>query len=332
MSRPSRLLTEEVVEKATAGLKQLGKTGALSIKLMAIISSKKNGITASCAAFGITKATLISWIKRLDSSLEQLTVQKGRGRKALLQESQEDQVHRWILEDPHMTIDKLRLKLLENFGIKMARTTAHRLMKRLQFSYITPRPRHYKQDPNILEDAKKNLAKIIKENPEKRVFFMDEARFGTHSKLGHGWFKTGKRSRIAVKLGFKNFYVYTAVEPATGETFTLLLPKVNADMMSLFLKQLAKFCGTADIMVIMDGAGWHRSKTLEIPPSIQPLFLPAYCPEMNPVERLWLQVKRATIRNRIYDSLADLEAVVGTFMASLSLSTVSKVCAVDWFN
>lgn len=179
---------------------------------------------------------------------------------------------------------------------------------------------------------KKNLAKIIKENPEKRVFFMDEARFGTHSKLGHGWFKTGKRSRIAVKLGFKNFYVYTAVEPATGETFTLLLPKVNADMMSLFLKQLAKFCGTADIMVIMDGAGWHRSKTLEIPPSIQPLFLPAYCPEMNPVERLWLQVKRATIRNRIYDSLADLEAVVGTFMASLSLSTVSKVCAVDWFN
>jgi hypothetical protein len=48
---------------------------------------------------------------------------------------------------------------------------------------------------------------------------MDEARFGTHSKLGHGWFCTGMRSRIDVKLGFKNFYIYGSVEPKTREVF-----------------------------------------------------------------------------------------------------------------
>ena len=50
----------------------------------------------------------------------------------------------------------------------------------------------------------------------KRIFFFDESRFGTHSKIGHGWYKTGSRTRVDVKLGFQNFYVYSAVEPSKG--------------------------------------------------------------------------------------------------------------------
>ncbi|OYZ35991.1 MAG: hypothetical protein B7Y25_08620 [Alphaproteobacteria bacterium 16-39-46] len=69
---------------------------------------------------------------------------------------------------------------------------------------------------------------------------MDEARFRTHSKLGHGWFPKGVRRRINVKLGFKNFYVYGAIEPASGEAFTLLLPSVNTEAMSVFLKEFAR--------------------------------------------------------------------------------------------
>jgi hypothetical protein len=34
---------------------------------------------------------------------------------------------------------------------------------------------------------------------------MDESRFGTHSKIGHGWFKTGIRTPVKIKLGYKTF-------------------------------------------------------------------------------------------------------------------------------
>lgn len=161
---------------------------------------------------------------------------------------------------------------------------------------------------------------------------MDEARFGTHSKMGHGWFATGKRSRIAFKLGFKYFYVYSAVEPATGEVFNLLLPKVNAEIMSLFLEELSKTYASDQLFVVMDGAGWHKSKSLKVPENIEILFLPPYCPELNPVERLWLQVRRETVRNKIYASLADLESAVCTFLTSLSKVTITQVCTVNWFN
>jgi hypothetical protein len=32
------------------------------------------------------------------------------------------------------------------------------------------------------------------------VLFFDEARFGTHTKIGYGWFKKGKRTPVKVKI------------------------------------------------------------------------------------------------------------------------------------
>jgi hypothetical protein len=72
------------------------------------------------------------------------------------------------------------------------------------------------------------------------LFFFDESRFGTHSKLGHGWFAKGKRTGVAVKLGFANFYLYSAVEPETGEVFTLEIPHVNTNCMNVFLHEMSK--------------------------------------------------------------------------------------------
>ena len=72
------------------------------------------------------------------------------------------------------------------------------------------------------------------------MFFFDEARFGTHSKIGHGWFKTGARTAVKVKIGYKNFYLYGAVNPISGEHFELILPKANTECMNIFFKEIAK--------------------------------------------------------------------------------------------
>jgi len=82
---------------------------------------------------------------------------------------------------------------------------------------------------------------------------MDEARFGTHSKIRHGWFPTGSRSAVKVKLGFKNFYVYGAVKPTSGEMFSLTLPKVNTELMNLFLQEMSECYKGEKIVIVMDG-------------------------------------------------------------------------------
>jgi transposase len=56
--------------------------------------------------------------------------------------------------------------------------------------------------------------------------------------------------------------------------------------MNAFLKILSENHQNQKIAIIMDGAGWHKSKSLEIPKNITIFFLPPYSPELNPVERL----------------------------------------------
>lgn len=169
---------------------------------------------------------------------------------------------------------------------------------------------------------KKNL--VIEE--EKLLFFFDESRFGTHSKAGHGWFKRGERTSVKVKLGFQNFYIYSAVNPTSGESFSLKLPNVDTRCMNVFLAEMSKEIGDNEAIVVMDGAGWHKSKDLIIPKNIIIKILPPYCPELNPVERLWLHIKQNTIKNRIYKNLSSLEDAICDFIKNLGAKEIKQIC------
>ncbi len=76
-----------------------------------------------------------------------------------------------------------------------------------------------------MKSLKKNLAQKIKEDSSAEILFFDEARFGTHSKLGHGWYPKGSRTAIKVKLGYKNFYIYGAANPGRGGILVSCYPK-----------------------------------------------------------------------------------------------------------
>jgi hypothetical protein len=178
------------------------------------------------------------------------------------------------------------------------------------------------------KSLKKTLQEIKEQNPLKPIFYFDESRFGTKSKTGLGWFKKGQRTPVKVKLGFKNFYLYSAVNPSDGDSFTLLLPFVNTDCMNFFLKEFSKKI-EKDAILIMDGAGWHKSKKLKVPKNIHKVLLPPYCPELNPVERLWRYIKDNTIKNKIFETLIELEDLVCEFIRNMSEEIVKKVCFIN---
>ncbi|MDR0677167.1 MAG: transposase [Holosporaceae bacterium] len=104
----------------------------------------------------------------------------------------------------------------------------------------------------------------MKKKDYSDVLFFDEARFGTHTKIGYGWFKKGKRTSIKVKIGYKAFYVYGAISAKTGSNYSASFSNVNTESMNEFLKILSKNYPNQKIAIIMDGAGWHRSKDLEM--------------------------------------------------------------------
>jgi transposase len=120
------------------------------------------------------------------------------------------------------------------------------------------------------------------------------------------------------------------VAPFLGEHFTLVMPEVNTTCFNIFLEHLAKEYPNKELLLIMDGAGWHRSRNLVIPCNIQAIYLPPYSPELNPVERLWQYIKRWTIRNKIYETVELLEDVVCDFIARILPDRIKTTCAATY--
>ncbi len=105
-----------------------------------------------------------------------------------------------------------------------------------------------------------------------------------------------------------NAYIYAAIEPGTDNAFALILPDANGTGMQAFLKAFAKTIAADEhVALVLDGAGWHSSKKLRVPDNITLVPLPAYSPELNPVERVWLYLKERFLSLRL---LNDYEAIV----------------------
>lgn len=115
-------------------------------------------------------------------------------------------------------------------------------------------------------------------------------------------------------------YAYAAVSPLDGILDTLILPSVNGACMQIFVDEVASRHAEENILMVVDGAGWHRSQNLKMPSNLRLHLLPAYAPELNPVEHLWDDLREKSFHNRVFDSLDSLEAHLEQALASFEKS------------
>lgn len=74
-----------------------------------------------------------------------------------------------------------------------------------------------------------------------------------------------------------------------------------------------------EVVLLIDNAPWHRGKPIDEAlaenPHLKFKRLPAYSPQLNPIERFWKVLRRRATHNRLFDALVDLKRSV---RASLS--------------
>lgn len=100
--------------------------------------------------------------------------------------------------------------------------------------------------------------------------------------------------------------------------------------MNIFLEEFSKFIKDKKVVIVMDGAGWHKSDKLKYPKNIRIIIQPPYSPELNPIEKLWQYIKDHTIKNRIYKTLKELENAVCRFIRTLNSEIIKSVCGVSY--
>ena len=79
--------------------------------------------------------------------------------------------------------------------------------------------------------------------------------------------------------------------------------------MNLHLVEISKqVAAGAHAVLLLDGAGYHQEATLELPPNMTLLPLPAYSPELNPAENIWAYLRANTLANTVYESYDEIVA------------------------
>lgn len=145
---------------------------------------------------------------------------------------------------------------------------------------------------------------------QQSYYFQDEMRFGTRTELGRRWTACGVRPRGEQIIGYEYGYLSVALNPRTGELFALLLPDMTIESFQAFLDEFAGFVGEQkDVRLITDGAAAHRSARLKVSQKLTLEQLPSYSPELNPVERLFKEL-RAALKNLVCESLQAVEEAV----------------------
>ena len=148
------MISDDLYAQAQIDLKKYKKDTREGIRLRAIISSKIHGIYATSRGIGRCVGTVTEWIKRYRDT-GSLNYSPGRGGKKILQLKHGEAIKNWLSLDPGLTVKEIMKRLEEELGVMIKKSALHNYIKSAGFSYITPRPKHYKQRPREVDDFKK---------------------------------------------------------------------------------------------------------------------------------------------------------------------------------
>ncbi len=298
-------------------------------------------------AVGLSRRVCQTWVARYNAAgLNGLEDQRGSYERSTLTAEQEAELAERIESGPRdddlvcsLRGQDLQRILASEFGVQRSLAAVYHLLHRLGYSYLRPRPRHRKADPQAIADFKQQwperLAEVSAQHPDKqlRVYFQDESRFGQQGTTTAVWARTGSRPTAVRQTEYEYLWVTGAVCPETGHAEGLLSSNLNTEIINVFLSQFAATLPAGEhAVMVWDGAGFHRSGQLAVPPNITLIQLPPYSPELNPIENLWHYLKSHFWSNRSYEDYDALESAAMSAWRTAVLDTdlMKTVCAAPY--
>lgn len=168
-------------------------------------------------------------------------------------------------------------------------------------------------------------------NRKKQIRFWceDETRIGLKTITGRLLTSEGIKPKGEGQWQFKYLWLYGLIEPATGESFFYEFGHLDTICFEKFL-ELFSSQYPDDIHVIqLDNGAFHCALDLLVPDNIILLFQPPYCPEVNPIERLWQEIKK-WLRWRIFDELDDLRVALDKILWKLTKTLITSLAQWDF--
>lgn len=267
-------------------------------RMMAMLALLE-GITVDqvCRLYTITSHTLRTWIHKFNQyGIDGLIERKSPGAPRKISK-EECARYRQLLENPelagqvHWTARKFLGYLREAHQCEASYSTLVRVIHELGFCLKVPQPWPDRQDEALREEFRERMRQWLG-NENVDLWFMDEMGVEGDPRPRRRWAVKGSKPRVTKNGDHLRMNVTGMVCPRTGQFYALEFSHSDTEVFRCFLEQ-----ANQDLrlerprnLLICDNASWHKNKRTHWR-RFEPVFLPPYSPDLNPIERLWLILK-----------------------------------------
>jgi transposase len=242
--------------------------------------------------------------------------QRG-GSESKLNAEQTQELIEHLQKDTYLKAKHICKYVEERYGIKYSTPGMIAWLKEHGFVYKQPIKVPSKLDPakqeafiKEYEELKKSLAK------DHEIYFLDAVHPEFQSQAVCGWIKKGEIKTLPATNRQYRLHFIGAIALKNMEVIAQEYKTVNAENMIEFLKHLEASSSASKIHIICDNGPANKNKAIQaylLTSKIEIHYLPAYSPNLNPIERLWKIMREMNTHNRCYDKFDDFSRAIRKF-------------------
>lgn len=245
----------------------------------------------------VSPRTVFNWVNRFNArGIDGLIDRVRSGRPRSISPEKNGRL-RELINRPgqvgvtHWTGKKFHGYLRDELQIEVGYRTVIRWLHENNFRLKVPQPWPDRQD-EVLRNAFIDRLKSHLDDERIELWYADETGIEGDPRPRRRWAERGKKARVTKNGDHIRMNVTGMICPRTGDFYALEFSHSDAETFQAFLDH-----ANADLslqrprnLLIVDNASWHKNTGLRWG-KFEPLFLPPYSPDLNPIERLWRVLK-----------------------------------------
>jgi len=311
-----RICTEPNPENASLQeLQKMFRIGTLETQrrcmamIMLLTGSNRDQV---CRSFEITNRTLRNWVFAFNvCGIDGLVSKKRPGAPKkisdLLSNELKDHIeHPENVERTFWTAKAFHGFIKEQYSIECNYKTVVRFFHEQGFSLQVPRPWPDRQDEQLRKDFINRLQQLHADESID-LWYGDETGVDGDPKPKRRWAPKGSKPTAVHNGDHIRMSIIGIVCPRTGEFFGIEAPHSDTEVFQIFLDEAAKCVKPkrSKNILIVDNATWHKRNSLNWH-IFEPMYLPPYSPDYNPIERIWLVMKANWFNNIHFKTVEEL--------------------------
>jgi transposase len=220
------------------------------------------------------------------------------------------------------TIGLMVLHLAIRYKVRSSDAGLRRAFKAIRYSWHRPKLAPARR-PDPERACKEAHLEAVLADATATVLAADECDLCLLATVRAAWQRVNTQLRLPTPGQNAKLGVFGGLNVRTGQWHFTTSPRKRSIDFIAFLTVVLSGYATGLIYVIVDNASIHHSavtrKWLLAHPRVQLVYLPTYSGhQLNPVEKVWWQLKRSIAANRNFKSLAELEIAIRSCLLGLS--------------